>query len=174
TALYEITRTVSLWMAPILCFTAQDVADHLSRATGEPFDVHGAVRAEVIPSGKNPGQPNRRWTDEIRPRREAILHALEAFRAAGHKSLEAAVTVRPAAAQRPQWEWNRALLTELCIVSKLTIEEGDAPETQIAVAEAPGPTCPRCWRRTGDPPTPGAPSPEMCHRCAGAVAGSAS
>ncbi|HXU64270.1 MAG TPA: isoleucine--tRNA ligase, partial [Polyangia bacterium] len=29
TALYEITRTVSLWMAPILCFTAQDVADHL-------------------------------------------------------------------------------------------------------------------------------------------------
>jgi len=174
TALYEITRTVSLWMAPVLCFTAQDVADHLSRATGEPFDVHGAVRDEVIPTGKNPGQPNRRWTDEIRPRREAILRALEAFRAAGHKSLEAAVSVRPAAAERPQWEWNRQLLTELCIVSKLIVEDGTAAETEITISEAPGPSCPRCWRRTGDAPTPGAPSPELCHRCAGAVAGSAS
>ena len=27
TALYEMTRTIATWMAPILCFTAQDVAD---------------------------------------------------------------------------------------------------------------------------------------------------
>ena len=41
TALYEMTRTIATWMAPILCFTAQDVADELGRTTGEPFDVHG-------------------------------------------------------------------------------------------------------------------------------------
>ncbi len=169
TALHEITRTLTLWMAPILCFTAQDVADELSRVTGETFDVHASVRDELIPTGKSAGQPNRRWTDEIRPRREAILRALEAFRAAGHKSLEAAITVRPSAAERPQWEWNRELLTELCIVSRLDIEADAAGETQISVAEAPGPTCPRCWRRTGDPPTLGAPSPELCRRCAGAL-----
>ncbi|MFL5305187.1 MAG: isoleucine--tRNA ligase [Polyangia bacterium] len=169
TALYEITRTLSLWMAPILCFTAQDVADELSRVTGEPFDVHATVRDEIVPVGKNPGQPNRRWTDEIRPRREAVLQALESFRAAGHKSLEAAVTVQPSAAERPQWEWNRDLLTELCIVSKLIIEEGSFTETRVTVAEAPDPACPRCWRRTGDAPTPGASSPDLCRRCAGAV-----
>ena len=45
TALYEMIRTIALWMAPVLCFTAQDVADELGRTTGEPFDVHGAVRA---------------------------------------------------------------------------------------------------------------------------------
>ncbi|HVT09146.1 MAG TPA: isoleucine--tRNA ligase [Polyangia bacterium] len=174
TALYEITRTLSLWMAPVLCFTAQDVADELSRVTGEPFDVHATVREEIVPAGKAPGQPNRRWTEEIRPRREAVLQALEAFRAAGHKSLEAAVTVQPSAAERPQWEWNRDLLTELCIVSKLTIEDGTFAETRVTVAEAPGPTCPRCWRRTGDAPTPGAPSPDLCHRCAGAVAATGS
>jgi isoleucyl-tRNA synthetase len=174
TALYEITRTLSLWMAPVLCFTAQDVADELSRVTGEQFDVHAAIRDEVVPAGKAPGQPNRRWTDEIRPRREAILHALESFRAAGHKSLEAAVAVRPSPADRPQWEWNRDLLTELCIVSKLVIEEGTFEKTEVTVAEAPGPTCPRCWRRTGDPPTPGAASPELCRRCAGAVTASGS
>ncbi len=85
----------SLWMAPVLCFTAQDVADELGRATGEPFDVHGAVR--VVDLGEKLGNPNKRWTDEIRPRREAILRQLEAFRAAGHKSLEARVRVTPAA-----------------------------------------------------------------------------
>jgi isoleucyl-tRNA synthetase len=170
TALHEITRTLALWMAPILCFTAQDVADELSRVTGERFDVHASVRDELVPAGKSPGQPNRRWTDEVRPRREAVLRALETFRAAGHKSLEAAVTVRPSAAERPQWEWNRELLTELCIVSRLTIEPETGAETQISVAEASGPTCPRCWRRTGDPPTPGAPSADLCHRCAGALA----
>ena len=90
---------VSLWMAPILCFTAQDVADELGRATGEPFDVHGAVR--VVDPGEKLGNPNKRWTDEIRPRREAILQQLEAFRAAGHKSLEARVRVTPAADERP-------------------------------------------------------------------------
>ena len=70
-----MTRTIATWMAPILCFTAQDVADELGRTTGEPFDVHGGVRAEVDLPGKQMNQPNRRWTDEIRPRREAILAA---------------------------------------------------------------------------------------------------
>ena len=32
-------------MAPILCFTAQDVADELAGLTGEPFDVHGQAAA---------------------------------------------------------------------------------------------------------------------------------
>ncbi len=34
----------------------------------------------------------------------------------------------------------------------------------------PDPTCPRCWRRTGDPTTAGAPDPNLCRRCAGAIA----
>ena len=39
-------------MAPILCFTAQDVADELGAATGVPFDVHAQVRGEqAIPPG---------------------------------------------------------------------------------------------------------------------------
>ena len=130
TALYEMIRTVSLWMAPILCFTAQDVADELARATGEPFDVHGAVR--VVDPGEKLGNPNRRWTDEIRPRREAILRPLEAFRAAGHKSLEARVRVTPAAAERPHWQWSLAHLTELCVVSRVELDAADAPRARHA------------------------------------------
>ena len=112
-------------MAPILCFTAQDVADELGRATGEPFDVHGAVR--VVDEGEKLGNPNKRWTDEIRPRREAILRQLEAFRAAGHKSLEARVRVTPAADERPHWQWSLAHLAELCVVSRVELDAADAP-----------------------------------------------
>jgi isoleucyl-tRNA synthetase len=169
TALYEMTRTVATWMAPVLCFTAQDIADELLRATGEPFDVHASVREEVYPPGKAPAQPNRRWTDEIRPRREAILRPLEAFRAAGHKSLEARVRVTPAAAERPHWQWSLAHLAELCVVSRVELAETDAASTAIEVDEASGPTCPRCWRRTGERAGEGAADPDLCLRCAGVV-----
>jgi hypothetical protein len=158
-------------MAPVLCFTAQDVADELARATGEPFDVHAAVR--VVDEGEKLGNPNRRWTDEIRPRRAAILQKLEAFRAAGHKSLEARVRVTPATAERPHWQWSLGHLAELCVVSRVEVDDADAPagaETQISVDEAPGPTCPRCWRRTGAAAGASALDPDLCLRCGGVIA----
>jgi isoleucyl-tRNA synthetase len=170
TAVYEMIRTAALWMAPVLCFTAQDVADELGRATGEPFDVHTQTRTEVMLPGRESQSPNRRWTEEIRPRREAILRRLESFRAAGHKSLEARVRVMPTAAERPHWQWNLEHLTELCVVSRIELEPTDAPTaTEIAVDAAPGPECPRCWRRTGE--ASGAPEdPNLCLRCAAVMA----
>jgi isoleucyl-tRNA synthetase len=173
TALYEMVRSLATWMAPVLCFTAEDVADELSRATGERFDVHATTR--LVAEGSKPGNatanPNRRWVEEIRPRREAILQRLEIFRAAGHKSLEARVRVTPTAAERPQWQWNLDHLTELAVVSRIELAPTDAAgSTEIAVDEAPGPTCPRCWRRTGE--ASGAPQdPNLCRRCAAVVAG---
>ncbi|HXI57309.1 MAG TPA: isoleucine--tRNA ligase [Polyangia bacterium] len=173
TALYEMVRTLGRWMAPILCFTAQDVADELGQITGQPFDVHGEVRGEVFLPGREMKNPNRRWLEEIRPRREAILQRLEPFRAAGHKSLEARVRVRPAAADRPHWLWNREHLTELAVVSVVEIDAADAAgETEIVIDEAPGPECPRCWRRTGH--ASGSPAdPDLCDRCAAVVAAGA-
>ncbi|MBC8131541.1 MAG: isoleucine--tRNA ligase, partial [Deltaproteobacteria bacterium] len=35
TTLYEMLRTLATWMAPVLCFTAQDLADEITRMTGE-------------------------------------------------------------------------------------------------------------------------------------------
>jgi isoleucyl-tRNA synthetase len=170
TALYEMVRTLATWMAPILCFTAQDVADELGRVTGTPFDVHGQVRPEVVPMGKELKSPNKRWTDEIRPRRQAILRPLEAFRAGGQKSLNAKVVVKPAAAERPHWQWNLAHLVELTVVSQIELLPEDAAgETEIQVLEAPGPTCPRCWRRTGEA-SGAAIAPDLCVRCAAVVA----
>jgi isoleucyl-tRNA synthetase len=167
TAVYEMTRTLAMWMAPVLCFTAQDVADELGRATNEPFDVHSAVR--LVDQGEKLGNPNKRWVEEVRPRREAILRPLEKFRAEGHKPLEARVRVKPARDERPHWQWNAALLTELVGVSRIELDPADAAgPTEISIDEAPGPECPRCWRRTGE--AAGPPSePNLCARCAAVV-----
>jgi isoleucyl-tRNA synthetase len=172
TALHEMVRTLACWMAPVLVFTAQDVADELGRITGEPFDVHGEVHGELVPPGKELKSPNKRWNDEIRPRRQAILRPLEAFRATGHKSLEARVEITPATAERPHWQWNLNHLLELCVVSQIDLSPQDAPgETEIRVVEAPSPECPRCWRRTGGAYV-AVGDARLCERCAAVVGGS--
>jgi isoleucyl-tRNA synthetase len=168
TVIYETTRALTLWMAPILCFTAQDVADELSRVTGVPFDVHAQVRTSPIPMGAKKIDPNRRWREEIRPRREAIMAMLEPFRAAGRKSLQAQVLVKPSATERPHWLWSRDLLVELAVVSSLKLSEDDAAgPTEITIHEAPEPECPRCWRHL--PPVGSGPHPDLCQRCAAVV-----
>jgi isoleucyl-tRNA synthetase len=162
TALYEMVRTVATWMAPVMCFSAQDVADELLRLTGTPFDVHGQLWAKPTLT------TDARWEQELRPHRDAVLAKLEAFRATGHKSLHASVTVTPAAAERASWKKNLAHLIELCEVSSITLAEGDAPATEVVVTEAPLPECPRCWRRTGSA-SGHAQEPNLCIRCASVV-----
>jgi isoleucyl-tRNA synthetase len=170
TALYETLRTLATWMAPVLCFTAQDLADEMGRATGEAFDVHGSVRSEVYYTGREMGSPNRRWIEKIRPQREAILKPLEAFRAAGHKSLEARVVVKPSAEELPDWTFNRQLLIELCVVSELVIDgTSSTGSTEVTVEASAQAECARCWRRLG--PSGDAQHPDLCTRCAAAVAG---
>ena len=162
TVLYEMVKTVATWMAPILCFSAQDVADDLLKQTGWAFDVHGQIWPAPAPA------TDRRWEQELRPLRDAVLAKLEAFRATGHKPLHAAVTVTPATAERALWKKNLAHLPELCEVSSVTLSEGDAPATEVVVSEAPTPECPRCWRRTGQA-SGHALEPNLCIRCASVV-----
>jgi isoleucyl-tRNA synthetase len=162
TALYEMVRTLATWMAPILCFSAQDVTDELARQTGTAFDVHGRVWPTP------PASTSERWERELRPLRDHVLAKLETFRAAGHKSLHAAVTVTPAASERPLWQRSLTHLTELCEVAAIELADGDAPATEIAVREAALPECPRCWRRTGAA-SGHHQEPSLCIRCASVV-----
>jgi hypothetical protein len=77
--------------------------------------------------------------------------------------------VRPKDTDLPHWLWNRDHLTELAVVSVIEIEPWSGPETEIVIDEAPGPECPRCWRRTGH--ASGSPAdPNLCDRCAAVVA----
>ena len=111
------------------------------------------------------GNPNKRWVDEVRPRRGGDPPAAgESSAPSGHKPLEARVRVKPARDERPHWQWNLGLLTELVGVSRIELDAADAAgATEIVIDEAPGPECPRCWRRTGE--AAGPPSePNLCAR----------
>lgn len=163
TALYEMIKTVATWIAPVMSFSAQDVADELERQTGTPFDVHGQIWQ---PSAA--GTSTVHWQQDLRPRRETVLGKLEAFRAAGHKALEAHVTVTPTASERAAWKKDLARLTELCEVSRIELSDHDAAAMEIVVTEAAGPECPRCWRRTGTA-SGHAQDANLCIRCASVV-----
>ena len=79
--------------------------------------------------------------------------------------------VTPAAAERPHWQWNLAHLPELCVVSQRRARREDAAgETEIVVDEAPGPECPRCWRRTGEAAGATRADRNLCLRCAAVMA----
>ena len=173
TALYEMMRTIAVWMAPDpVLHGAGRGRRARARRPASRSTCTAAVRAGRRP-GEKLGNPNKRWTDEIRPRREAILRPLEAFRAAGHKSLEARVRVTPAAAERPHWQWSLAHLAELCVVSRVELDAADAPPARRPRSPStrrPGPTCPRCWRRTGESAGAGAADPDLCLRCAAVMA----
>ena len=125
TAVHEMIRTIAAGWRPCCASRRRTWPTSSTRTTGEPFDVHGAVR--LVDRGEKMGNPNKRWFDEVRPRREAILQPLEAFRAAGHKPL-AGARARQARARR-------------------------AP----ALAVEPRPTSPSCWAcraSSSTPPTP--------------------
>ena len=58
------------------------------------------------------------------------------------------------------------LMADLFIVSKVALTDGDASgEPEVAVAQAPGTRCERCWRWYEKLVTD-----DLCRRCAGAVA----
>ena len=146
-------RTLATWMAPILCFTAQDLArrdhPHHRRALRRPRQV----RAEVyLPRQARWAAPTAAgWRRSARAARRSCARWRRSAPPATSRWRHACC-VRPSAADRPHWEWNRDHLLELCVVSGIEIAADDAPgDTEITVEESPFPACPRCWRRLGPP-----------------------
>lgn len=122
-----------------------------------------------------------RW-DKLISVRDDVNGVLEAARGSKRigKSLEAAVTLHVGKEAREQVDSISGMnLAELFIVSKCLITEDETlpadavtgqgvknPGLSVAVVEAPGTKCPRCWMHSeqADPET------GLCPRCAAVVA----
>jgi isoleucyl-tRNA synthetase len=158
--LYAIGRALATLTAPILCFTAEDVWAHLPRHGDDPASVHLAR----LPEGARvpEGDPLAQRFAVLLRYRERALKALEPFRAAKHHPLDARVTIRPLVADRHVLESYRDELADLFVVSSVVIDQSvDGDEPQLAVEQAPGTRCARCWKFT--------PTSPLCGRCAQAV-----
>ena len=162
TVLDVLHRCLTTWLAPVLCFTAEEA---WCVRFGDAESVHLQTFPEV-PAAWHDAALAARW-DRIRAIRRDVTSSIEGMRAAGDvgSSLQADVTLglHPAeAGLLPAADWQ-----DLAIVSSLRLVPTDDAVT-VHVARAPGGKCARCWRVLTEVGTVSA-HPTLCLRCTDAV-----
>ncbi|HVG81292.1 MAG TPA: isoleucine--tRNA ligase [Methylomirabilota bacterium] len=175
TVLDQVFSCLTAWLAPILCFTAEEAWRH--RGTGPEESVHLRL-FPAIPGAWREERLAERWA-AIRDVRRVITGSLELERAAKRvgSSLQAAPRVFMTHAHRQALEGLD--LAEIAITSGIEIVEDAPPAGAFVLAEVPGvgvvpalaegEKCDRCWRvlpEVGTAPDHGS----LCLRCADAVA----
>jgi isoleucyl-tRNA synthetase len=176
TALYRIAHALARLLAPILCFTAEEVWEHLPDDGKKTESVHLAVfpTAEDLHSGLAAAKRHQ-WEKLFEVRGE-VLKALERARQAKtiRGSLEARVYLRADGELGKLLGDYRGDLAALFIVSHGQVEVGhdsrrstlpsDLTGLAIAIEPAQGTKCERCWNYS---PAVGKDSiyPTLCERC---------
>ena len=166
TVLDHLHRCLCTWLAPVLCFTAEEA---WTSRFGEETSVHLEKFAATGPDWHDDALAAR-WAD-IRTIRSDITTAIEQRRAAGEikSSLEASVVLRLPGDQRSLLD--AETWPEIAIVSTCRVDERDSRETapvRVEVQKAPGAKCVRCWRVLEEVGSEAA-HPTLCLRCADAV-----
>ena len=181
TVMEHLLSTLTAWLAPILCFTAEEAwlarPEGLTGIEGWTEDsVHLRV-FPTIPADWRNDDLAAKW-EAIRNVRRVVTGALELERANKKigSSLQAEPTVYVDAA-------TKALLAdvdfaEVCITSQIAVTEGTAPDGAFTLPDvagiavvpglAGGEKCERCWRILPEVGQAAA-HPTLCLRCAEAV-----
>ena len=153
TVLDHTFKSLTTWIAPILCFTAEEV--WLSRFPSENGSVHNEVFPEVPASWKNEAL-SEKWR-KIRTVRRVVTGALEIERAQKRigSSLEAAPVIF--IADKELFEACKGIdMAEVCITSDAKIEGAEGPQDAFRMPEvagvavvpvrAEGTKCARSWK----------------------------
>jgi isoleucyl-tRNA synthetase len=181
TVMHEVLDSLVRLMAPVLSFTAEEVWGYMSKTyRGESREpsVHMA-RFPDVEAGWLDEAIEARWERLLAVRAE-VAKALEAARRDKviGASLDAQVTLGASGDLAAFLEETRRELAPLFIVSDVRLVEGPVPGglastlipgLSVAVAQAPGRKCARCWSYTTDVGRDPA-HPDLCARCAAAVA----
>jgi isoleucyl-tRNA synthetase len=174
TAFDALFDYLTAWLAPFLCFTAEEA--WLTRNPGAKESVHLRLFPE-IPAEWRDDALAERWS-LVRRLRRVVTGALEVERAA--KRIGSSLQARPLV-----WAdsaYRRAVagldLAELAITSVAAFGDGippsdaftlpDVPGVAVKVELAPGEKCDRCWQvlvEVGRDPA----HPTLCRRCVDAV-----
>jgi isoleucyl-tRNA synthetase len=178
TALFEITRGLLSLLAPVLSFTAEEAWGYLPAFPGKPESV---FLSDLPKPGELPGEDDTaaRW-ERILALRAEIAQPLEAARK--EKTIgsdqDALVKVSPGPFAELFGTHSREI-QDVLIVSGIEVsdvsgpgvyESAAFPGLRAKVEKAPWGKCERCWNHFPAVGTiPGA--PELCGRCAAAVAG---
>lgn len=174
TAVHAILLALTSLIAPVLSHLAEDVWQHLPEGSRYGVDTVFLTDWPVADALWTDAALAAKW-EAIAQWRETALKALEAARQAKviGASLEAAVTLVPhtdeVAAHLATLE--PEAIAKILIVSQAEVApraDGEGP-LSVAVAEASGEKCQRCW--TYSPELGTDPEhPTLCPRCTGVVA----
>ena len=167
TVMNEIFERLTAWLAPILCFTAEEAWQ--SRVDDMEQSVH--LRSyDDIPTEWHNADIAAQW-DAIRKVRQVVTSALEAARNDGEigGSLQAAPTIHLSADLAAAFAGQDA--AALFITSDATISTDAAPsdafvldgvsDVAVAFAKAEGGKCARCWKITPEVTV----EDGICNRC---------
>ncbi|MCZ6814472.1 MAG: isoleucine--tRNA ligase [Alphaproteobacteria bacterium] len=173
TVLDRIFHCLTAWLAPVLCFTAEEA--WLSRFPSDDDSVHLRTFPE-IPDAWEDAALARRW-GTIRDIRRVVTGALEVERAEKRigSSLQARPVVHGPVEMLAAFEGIDA--AELFITSGAELVPGSAPDGAFALPEHPGigvtpapaggGKCARCWKVLDE--VGQAQPDDVCHRCADAL-----
>lgn len=171
TVMCGAVKHLTLWLAPILPFTAEEIWDEYQRLTGQEL---GSVHLQDFPRARKELRDTalESQVEALKKWRDVAALELENARRDKKigKSLEAKLVLKgDRVAEIEQLGWDQALLEEFFIVSGLGLSRNGAGQERAALVEqAEGEKCPRCWRIT--PTVGGNPKhPQICERCASMV-----
>ena len=173
TVLDELFSCLTAWLAPILCFTAEEA--WLTRFPAADASVH-LRQFPTMPADWRDDALAEKWL-KVRALRRVVTGALEQQRQAKRigSSLQASPVVH--AADGFVAAVDGVDLGEICITSGAELIAGagpdggftldDVPGIVVVPAPAEGQKCARCWMVL---PEVGAADGSLCRRCADAVA----
>ncbi|MFA6526862.1 MAG: isoleucine--tRNA ligase [Candidatus Babeliales bacterium] len=182
TTLFHILDTLTHLLAPMLSFTAEDIASHYQKENQGSIHLQDFTTPVDIWKGDVHQQVTWRVLEQLR---EAVLKAIEPQRAAGaiKHSLEANVTIflQPESEQAAlindfisdqlTKETMEQFFIDWCIVSDVTFATSgddlavtDLDWLKVLVQRVQGEKCPRCWHWSVTDH-----AQKLCSRCQGIV-----
>lgn len=178
TAMYEILDALVRMIAPILCFTADEIWQAMPHRDGDDAaNIVLNAMPKANPAWAFAEEASSKW-DKLIALRDDVNKALEEARKNKviGKPLEAWVTVYADDETAALLETVPAdELAALCIVSKLRVicgngegMQGENLPVQIAIERASGDKCERCWMYV-DSIGHDSKHPTLCARCAAVV-----
>lgn len=166
TVIYDILRTMTLYLAPVISFTAEEIWGYMPRSEKDDAE---SVFFNKLPekSGVSADEEFMEKWEKIDELRDIVNKALEEARGQKliGKSLEAKVTLN---CGRDWYDFAKSVESDLVsafIVSAVDVEKSEFDGVNVKVEVAPGEKCERCWTHS-DTVGKCAEHPTLCARCA--------
>ena len=176
TVLDHVFSCLTAWLAPIICFTAEDA--WLARFDEPESSVHRRVFPDV-PAAWRADALAGKWS-RVRDLRRVVTGALEVERQ--EKRIGSSLLAHPTVYATAEFAavCQDIDLADVCITSGITLIEAAPPAEAFTLENVPGVgavpglakggKCQRCWKVLPDVAPEGTPGSDICGRCEDAVA----